>query len=85
MTKEGGGSICIPNYPATGPQFLGGDLARPVQYQKGGYLRDYQTAGVTADRLLVGGQTITRFLEYGTPGESGLIYIDAQGVGHNPF
>jgi prepilin-type N-terminal cleavage/methylation domain-containing protein len=46
MTKEGGGAICIPNYPATGPQFLGGDLARPVQYQKGGYMRDYQTIGL---------------------------------------
>lgn len=45
MTKDNGGSICIPGYPPTGPQFLGGDLARPPQYQKGGYMRDYQTAG----------------------------------------
>jgi prepilin-type N-terminal cleavage/methylation domain-containing protein len=45
MTKENGGSICIPNYPATGPQFLGGDVARPTQYQKSGYMRDYQTTG----------------------------------------
>jgi prepilin-type N-terminal cleavage/methylation domain-containing protein len=44
MTKEGG-SICIPNYPATAPQFLAGDLARPTQYQKGGYMRDYQVVG----------------------------------------
>jgi hypothetical protein len=49
------------------------------------YLLDQQTAGVTADRLKVGGQAITKFFEYGTPSESGLVYIDAQGVGHNPF
>ena len=49
------------------------------------FLRDYQTAGATADRLQVGGQALTKFLDYGTPGESGLVYIDAQGVGHNPF
>lgn len=49
------------------------------------YLRDYQTAGVTADRLQVGGQVLTKFFEYGTTSESGLIYIDAQGVGHSPF
>jgi hypothetical protein len=49
------------------------------------FLRDYQTAGVSADRLQVGGQVLTRFLDYGTPAENGLIYIDAQGVGHNPF
>jgi hypothetical protein len=49
------------------------------------YLRDTPTNGVTADRLQVGGQTLTKFYEYGTPAESGLIYIDVQGVGHNPF
>ena len=43
MTKDNGGSICIPGYPPTGPPFLGGDLARPIQYQKGGYIRDYQS------------------------------------------
>jgi hypothetical protein len=49
------------------------------------FLRDYQTAGATADRLRVGGQVLSRFLDYGTPNERGLVYIDAQGVGHNPF
>jgi hypothetical protein len=49
------------------------------------YLKDTPTGGVTADRLQVGGQLITRFYEYGTPAESGLIFIDAQGVGHSPF
>jgi hypothetical protein len=49
------------------------------------FLQDYQTAGATADRLKVGGQVLTKFLDYGTPEERGLVYIDAQGVGHNPF
>jgi hypothetical protein len=49
------------------------------------YLQDTPTGGVAADRLEVGGQTLTKFMDYGTPSESGLVYIDAQGVGHNPF
>jgi len=49
MTKDGAGSICIPNYPATGPAFLGGDVARATQYQKGGYMRDYQTTGAAGN------------------------------------
>ncbi len=40
--------------------------------------------GVTAARLLVGGQTIYFFDSPGTPQESGLIYVDDNGVGHNP-
>jgi hypothetical protein len=49
------------------------------------YLKDTVTGGATADRLQVGGQLLTRFYEYGTPAESGLVYIDMQGGGHNPF
>jgi hypothetical protein len=49
------------------------------------FLRDYQTAGATADRLRVGGQILAKFLDYGTENERGLIYIDAQGAGHSPF
>ena len=45
MTKEGGGSICIPHYPATAPQFLGGDIARAIPYAKSGYMRNYASAG----------------------------------------
>ena len=37
-----------------------------------------------ADRLQLGGQILTKFYEYGTPSEAGLVYIDVQGVGHNP-
>jgi hypothetical protein len=49
------------------------------------YLHEYQTQGATADRLQVGGQILTKFYEYGTPVEAGYVYIDVQGVGHNPF
>lgn len=41
MTNEGGGAVCIPNYPAVAPQFLGGDLGRVTPYAKSGYTRDY--------------------------------------------
>jgi prepilin-type N-terminal cleavage/methylation domain-containing protein len=47
MTKEGGGAICIPNYPPTAPQFLGAEVARTTPYNKSGYIRDYQ-AGTAA-------------------------------------
>jgi hypothetical protein len=42
------------------------------------------TGGVTAARLLVGGQTIYYYDQPGTPNESGLIYVDDNGVGRNP-
>jgi prepilin-type N-terminal cleavage/methylation domain-containing protein len=41
LTREGGGSICIPNYPPGGPQFLGADIARASPYTKSGYSRSY--------------------------------------------
>jgi hypothetical protein len=42
------------------------------------------TGGITAARLIVGGQVITQYIDPGTPDESGLIYIDDNGVGRNP-
>ena len=45
LTREGGGSICIPNYPPPAPQFLGGDLGRAGAYIKSGYSREYLTNG----------------------------------------
>ena len=49
------------------------------------YIRDFPTGGATADRLQVGGQAVTQFYQYGTIFESGLMYVDATGVGHSPF
>jgi hypothetical protein len=43
------------------------------------------TGGITADRLKVGGEFIVDFYSPGNPYESGLIYIDANGLGRTPF
>jgi hypothetical protein len=43
------------------------------------------TGGVTALRLIVGGQTISFFDQPGTASESGVIYVDDNGVGRNPY
>jgi type IV pilus assembly protein PilA len=45
LTSQGGGAICIPNYPAAAPDFLGADLARTTPYTKSGYNRDYLNTG----------------------------------------
>jgi prepilin-type N-terminal cleavage/methylation domain-containing protein len=40
--ENGDIAACIPNYPSTAPQFLGGDLAGQTDiYSKGGYSREY--------------------------------------------
>ena len=49
------------------------------------YVPDYPTGGATAERLQVGGQSVTQIYQPGTITEFGLIYIDAVGVGHSPF
>jgi hypothetical protein len=49
------------------------------------HLLDTPTGGVTAARLTVGGQVITEYEEPGTPRESGLIYVDDNGVGRTPY
>ena len=43
------------------------------------------SSGVTAARLLVGGQILTQYDSPGTPQESGLVYVDDNGVGRNPL
>jgi hypothetical protein len=49
------------------------------------HILDHPTGGVTAERLRIGGQLLTVFDSEGTPRESGLIYIDENGKGRNPF
>jgi hypothetical protein len=49
------------------------------------HLHDTPSGGVTAARLTIGGQIITQYDSPGTTKESGLIYIDDNGVGHNPL
>jgi hypothetical protein len=49
------------------------------------HILDHPTGGVTAERLRVGRQLLTVFDSAGTPAESGLVYVDANGFGHSPF
>jgi hypothetical protein len=44
-----------------------------------------ETGGVTALRLVVGSQPITFFDQPGTTSESGVIFVDDNGVGRNPY
>lgn len=48
------------------------------------HLVDTPTGGVTAARLIVGGQPLTQYDSPGTPQESGLVYVDDNGVGRTP-
>jgi hypothetical protein len=43
------------------------------------------TEGVSAERLKVGSESLTRFDSPGGTRESGLVYVDHNGFGHNPF
>jgi hypothetical protein len=49
------------------------------------HLVDTATGGVTAARLRVGGQILTQYDSPGTPRESGLVYVDDNGIGRNPL
>ncbi len=49
------------------------------------HLVDTPSGGVTAARLLVGGQILSEYDSPGTPQESGLVYVDDNGVGRNPL
>jgi hypothetical protein len=49
------------------------------------HLVDTPTGGVTGARLFLGGQLLTQYDAPGTPQESALAYVDANGVGRNPL
>lgn len=49
------------------------------------HLVETPTGGVTAARLTFGGQTLTQYDSPGTPQESGLVYVDDNGVGRSPY
>jgi hypothetical protein len=49
------------------------------------HLKGTPTGGVTAARLIVGGQVIYYYDQPGTPAEGGFIYIDDNGTGRNPL
>ena len=49
------------------------------------HLKGTATGGVTAARLTIGGQTLTQYTAPGTPNESAYVFVDDDGVGHNPM
>ena len=49
------------------------------------FLREGPGGGVTAQRLVVGGELLKRFDSAGSERESGLVYVDENGYGHSPF
>jgi hypothetical protein len=49
------------------------------------HVYDAPTEGAAAERLRIGGQILTVFDSPGGPREVGLVYVDANGIGHNPF
>ncbi|MEO8360180.1 MAG: hypothetical protein ABI672_09140 [Vicinamibacteria bacterium] len=63
------------NYPGTDPHRV---------YVVDPYLKDTFTNGVSADRLVVGGEAIVKFEFGGGANAHGLIYIDANGRGRTP-
>jgi len=63
------------NYPGVDPYRV---------YAVDPYLHDTPTGGVSADRLVVGGERIVKFENAGGTSEQGLIYIDANGKGRTP-
>jgi hypothetical protein len=49
------------------------------------FLRDTATSGVSGRRIRIGGQTLTILGDPDTSTEVAWVYVDANGVGHNPF
>ena len=49
------------------------------------YLHDTSSAGMTAYRLTVGDENVSELHLEGTPNAHGLIFIDANGRGHDPY
>jgi hypothetical protein len=49
------------------------------------YLGGTSTAGFTGRRLTMGGETLTHVESMGALDEHVLVYVDDNGLGHNPF
>ena len=63
------------NYPGVDPHRV---------YAVDPFLLDSLTAGISADRLTIGGERLTKFDNPGGAREQGLIYIDLNGRGRTP-
>jgi hypothetical protein len=80
MTTEDGTAICIPNYPSSAPNFIGGDIGRPTPYNKGGYLRNYETylsGSVSLDATICDPNSTTDFCYSSVPASLGLSGVRA--------
>jgi hypothetical protein len=49
------------------------------------HVADAPTGGAAAERLRIGGEILTVFDSPGGPREVALVYVDANGIGHNPY
>ena len=49
------------------------------------FLRGTASGGFTGRRVVVGGETLTRVEAVGRQDEHALVYVDDNGLGHNPF
>jgi hypothetical protein len=77
------------------PVWRGRALGVPVNFPPRGepyqvrvfdpHLRGDSLGGLSANRITVGSELLTRLRDAGTTDESALVYIDENGLGHNPF
>jgi prepilin-type N-terminal cleavage/methylation domain-containing protein len=79
MTKDGGGAICIPGYPALAPQFLAGDLGRAAPYDKSGYTRNYfaDVPAPNVNAAICDPQSLLNYCYASAPSQTGLSGVRA--------
>jgi hypothetical protein len=70
----------VTNVPVNWPPPIAPHLVRVYDP----FLAQTETGGVAAARIRMGGQVVTHFLDVGTPSESAEVYVDIDGIGHNP-
>ncbi len=93
LSRTGGGTIGIPGYPPTAPEFLGGDIGRAVPYTKSGYVRNWIAApGAVVPTTFQDPQSVLDYCYTSTPASvltgvrsfsgsgSGVIYMDQTGT-----
>lgn len=84
LTNSGAGSVCIPNYPAVAPDFIGADLGRATPYTKSGYTRDYLDNGAASVvGSLCDGNSVLDFCYNSAPAQAGMSGVRAFSGGSN--
>jgi hypothetical protein len=84
LQRDPGGYVWRGVAPGVPVNFPPRDLPHAVRVYDP-HLLDQPNEGLTAERLRVGGQILTVIDSPGTTREAGLIYIDENGQGRNPF